>query len=178
MPQAHAYERFTAQNEKLVSTAGNNAVAYLLLIQRQWHVPDPGPVGSLGPPDVPEPGRSTWDWDIFNLASFLPDGTINPNGIVSAFDRWFINNEYARIITTSGPAAGGRIADVMANKEQCDWVAGLERATTLRYMSPIRAAMHAAARRQGHGDPLAGVFAEHRNSLERTLQDGYPPEAV
>ena len=124
-------------------------------------VPDPGSAPVEG---VPQTVAGPWDLNIFHISG--------DNSIIAAFDRAVMNNEYVKIINTGGNKDGGRLADVRVNKVQLHWLAAKERAITLRYMSPIRAAMHAANRRQGHGSD-GGIYDDIRTYLVDSMAAGY-----
>ncbi len=81
------------------------------------------------------------------------------------FDRSAIGSNYAEVLAdASNP---GTTADALALKLQNDRIAVEERAFRTRHSSPIRATVHAAARRSAHAHP-AGVFG---GSLQKYLED-------
>jgi hypothetical protein len=59
------------------------------------------------------------------------------------------------------------LADAMGAELQISYMGMMERAFRHRHMTPTRAAMHAAGRRTGHGDP-AGV---HVGGVQQYVQD-------
>lgn len=82
-----------------------------------------------------------------------------PEDFGKGFDRSEANADYEEAIHregTMGEAAAARI--------QVDYAAVQERAFRSRHMTPIRAMVHAAARRAGHGNPAGvheGVVVQH-----------------
>jgi hypothetical protein len=84
-------------------------------------------------------------------------------GMNQAFDRTNLNNLYYSIIndlTVNTPSThSGTIGESMAVKLQIDYIAIMERAFRTRYCSSVRARLHSAARRTGHGDSTYGLFA-------------------
>jgi hypothetical protein len=81
-------------------------------------------------------GPPTWDGDVFDFGA-----------IHEAFERKGQNEQYMELMV----AAGAGLADTMPQKLQIDYIAMMERAFLARHSSPVRAMMHAAARRKGHG---------------------------
>lgn len=59
-------------------------------------------------------------------------------------------------VSLASPDGSG--GDAASAKLQSDYLACLERAFRLRHATPVRCAMHAAARRLGHGTAGVGVF--------------------
>lgn len=107
---------------------------------------------------VTGPGQRVWQYP----------GTVAPSDVPrlgSSFDRTQIDEAY--VATLSDASNPGTSADAMALKLQADRLAAEERAFRLRHCSPVRASVHAAARRSGHSSP-AGVFG---GCLQRYLED-------
>ncbi len=99
-----------------------------------------------------------------------PVGVLDIAGIGSLFDRSAIGQNYAD--TLSDADAPGTTGDTQSLRLQNERLAMEERAYRLRHCSPIRSAVHAAARRAGHADP-AGVFgAASRGHLENLIRGG------
>ena len=113
--------------ERFQSVAAQNAKAAFLEEQRAWSLPAP----------------RDWTGDPHDIA-----------GMTGAFDRTDINTNYQECYEHQPP---GSTADTIAVKTQLEYVAGAERAFRTRHCSPVRAALHAAARLQGHGHGQ-GVF--------------------
>jgi hypothetical protein len=95
---------------------------------------------------VPELNGASWD---------IP-------GWAAAYSRKGIGDVYTQVLSYPSGSAG----DAMAMKMQSDYVATQERAYRLRQLSPVRACMHAAARRLGHGQDN-GIFGR----IDSTIQD-------
>ncbi len=170
MPLAFKYDRYLKQITALTNQATTISNAYQIFIsaaaqQRCWQIPDFGlSVAQAAAANITTQVTGPWNYSIFNLSGNY--------SIIAAFDRTQINNEYAKILMTGGLDGGGRIADVKVNKAQLEYVAAEERAVTLRYMSPTRAAFHASARRSGHGNS-SGIFGTMQRDLDNTLLSGY-----
>jgi hypothetical protein len=127
MPVGTITERYAAQHVRLKLTALSIALEATGTLGRSWHVPNTN--GGL------------WDGDPHNLG-----------GIAQAFDRAQAATLYAAALLTADGSGG----DVMALKLQHDYVAMQERAYRLRHLSPIRAVVHAGARRKGHSTDVVG----------------------
>ncbi len=91
------------------------------------------------------------DWDPFQ-----------PSTIAKLFDRSDANQSYQDALHQ-----GGAMGQASAAKVQIDHLARHERAFRLRHTQLIRAALHAAARRKGHGND-AGV---HVGVVQQYVQD-------
>ena len=68
--------------------------------------------------------------------------------IADAFDRSEANEQYQDAIFKNGTSG-----TAMGQKVQIDYLGMMERAFRSRHKTPCRAAMHAAGRRKGHGQP-------------------------
>jgi hypothetical protein len=98
-------------------------------------------------------------------------------GLADAYARVEAAELYQAALTDPLGAAG----DAMAMKLQSDYLAGQERAYRLRQMSPLRASLHASARRYAHGATGAGVFgrvASHIQDLLVAGSAGFRPPGV
>ena len=76
-------------------------------------------------------------------------------GLAAAYDRSAIGEAYADILSSSE----GTLGDAMAAKLQSDYLGCQERAYRAQSTSPVRARIHAAARRSAHGNASGGVFS-------------------
>lgn len=85
----------------------------------------------------------SWNSDVFMIPLYAPP-----------FKRSEMNSAYPNFFV-----GGGTVNDAAATKWQAVHLSGQERAFRLQEQSGIRCAMHAAARRSGHGDPSVGNFA-------------------
>lgn len=107
--------------------------------QRRWMVPDAG---------------AGWNYDVNNQSG--------NTSISKAFDRADLNRKYIEALNNGvnrDEATRGRVAETKCAKFQIDNVAAMERAFRVRTLSYVRAGMHSAARRKGHGDSR-GVFGD------------------
>lgn len=152
MPIAQVYDRYKKQLDNLAATSSGIADAIVLSGQRPWMVPDQGD------------GTNLWNYDIFNISG--------STSIINAFDREQINIDYTKALKTAGEENGGLLADTKATKLQNDYLACQERSLSLRYASSIRSAMHASARRKGHGNSV-GVFGVMNKVVENIISAGY-----
>lgn len=154
MPVAQLYDRYNNLLSTLISDGASIRQSYTLDGQRVWQTPHKGDVAA-----------DEWDGDVHHLSG--------DNSLIAAFDRTEINNDYKAALNTGGARLGGRVADTKVCKHQADYVAADERATSLRYASPVRCAMMAGARREGHGKSVTGVFAILIKTVTDNLRDGY-----
>ena len=138
-PQAKAdiRNRFTAVNDKNSDAANNANEALTNVSQRKQHAVD----------------RNDWDGNVFDW-----------NGIASVFDREELEEDMRDVIQDE--ESPGVVGDLMLITIQGDYLATQERAFRLRHQSQVRAAMHAAARKYGHGND-AGLF---KKGIVRYLQ--------
>ena len=102
------------------------------------------------------------DWD--QPADWSGDPLDIP-GLTAAYDRAAIGAAYAQIFADA--AAPGPSGAAAALTLQGDQLAADERALRARYATPVRLAVMAAGRRQGHGSP-GGVFQQ---VILRQIQD-------
>jgi hypothetical protein len=101
-----------------------------------------------------------WEGDIFNL-----------EGITAAYDRQEANENYQDALKSQRP-----MGEAMAARIDMDYLAAHERAFRLMQMSPVRATVHAASRRRGHGHAAGvhtGVILQHLTDLIAGGQGGY-----
>jgi len=126
--KAELRDRFVGQLNKCAESSDAVAKAFLLQTQRQWHVIDKG----------------DWDGDLFNLS-----------GLSKAFSREENEEDVANAISDS--SSPGTSGDLIVSVLQGDYLACQERAFRLRHQTPVRSAIHSAARRMGHGHDK-GVF--------------------
>jgi hypothetical protein len=104
-----------------------------------------------------------WEGDVFDFI-----------GIHEAFERKEQNEQYMEIMV----AEDGTLADTMPQKLQIDYIGMMERAFLARHSSPVRAMMHAAGRRKGHGEPggvhIGGVlqYAQDLLASAKSTTDG------
>lgn len=96
-------------------------------------------------PIQPIVDRNKWDGDLFNLED-----------ISKAFSREELDEDFLKVIDPANP---GVIGDLVSISLQGDWLATQERAFRARHQTPVRAWMHAAGRRRGHGHD-AGVIRQ------------------
>lgn len=83
-----------------------------------------------------EPDKGSWNGDLFDI-----------EGMAEAFKRDEIHDDFRKAINDDGVTT-----DLEVCLLQGDFVAMLERAYRERHKTPVRAKLHAAARRRGHGD--------------------------
>lgn len=125
---AEVRDRFTDQLKATTKAGANAEQAVQLKEQLQQHQIDKG----------------KWKGDVFDL-----------DGIHDAFDRE--ENEDDVIKAIRDPSEPGTVGDLMVSSLQGDYLATMERAFRARHQTRIRADVHAAARRRGHGHD-AGLF--------------------
>lgn len=99
------------------------------------------------------------------------ENVLDFNDLVKPFNRATINDGYKQAIDAAGQD-GGRLADVMVNKIQNDHLGAMERAVVMRYMTKVRAMLHASGRRHGHGSGN-GILVKHLTDLADLLASGY-----
>jgi hypothetical protein len=93
-------------------------------------------------------------WYLAWLAGWSGD-PLDLNGMADAFARTGLGAMYGAALTDNRGASG----DAASAKLQSDYLGAMERAFRLRHATPIRCALHAAARRLGHSHAGAGIFA-------------------
>lgn len=71
----------------------------------------------------------------------------------------------------------GTAADIIAMKQQIDFMAVEERAFRMRHASIVRCATMAHSRLVGHGEPNYGVFSMLKKAVDNRLQAGSDPGA-
>jgi len=130
--QAQVDANFEAQLKALQAAAAAEATARPAGNQVVWMRPDPGQSGWNGGLD---------DWD----------------ALAGPFDRSQANQTV--VTATSDAQQPGVVGDVIAGTTQAHYMATLERSFRLRQLSRCRAAVHAAARKQGQGDDR-GTFVQ------------------
>lgn len=94
--------------------------------------------------------KNGWNGDTFDLA-----------GLAKVFERSEHDQDVTKAVTNS--AEPGGVGDLAVSTLQGDFLAAYERAFRLLHASPVRLAMHAAARHYGHGHD-AGVFTRGLDS--------------
>lgn len=98
----------------------------------------------------------SWNTGVFDIQGYDPP-----------FERTEINTAYPNFYT-----AGGTVNDAAAAKWQAVHLGGQERALRLQEQSGIRCAIHASARRAGHGDAASGGFARIVNHIIDMIVEG------
>ena len=93
---------------------------------------------------------------------------LDPSKLDAPFDRTEMNTNYAQVM--QDPANPGTVGDVVALKQQIDYVAAAERAFRLRHCPMIRSIVHAHGRLSGHG--AGGVFPGVQQMVEDVLKAG------
>ena len=141
---ASVHDVFSDLLVRLQAASLVHAKAAISQVQQQWD--GPAPVGS-------------WSGNPLELDT-----------LADAFDRDEVNDEYVTCLTSVPPGTTG---DVSSLRMQVDYVAGAERAYRTRHCSSIRAAMHAAARRQGHGQD-GGVYTVIGRQAQSLIDRGAP----
>ena len=121
-------DQFDNLLEQLRSSSAANDLATTFLQQREWMYPV----------------LNGWDGDPQNVT-----------GMNLAFDRTVLNVMYDSALHDPGVGTTG---DCAATKLMVDYIAVAERSFRTRWASRIRSMMHAAGRRQGHGDPINGLY--------------------
>lgn len=100
----------------------------------------------------------------FNWASGDPEDI---PGITQPYSRDEINAAYPNFFQGDDKAS-----DAMAAKLQADYVGAQEQMFRLRHSSPIRATMHAANRRNGHGLMSGGPLARVAEHVQDVIMSG------
>lgn len=100
--------------------------------------------------------RNEWDGDLFNLED-----------ISKAFSREELDEDFLKVIDPANP---GVIGDLVSISLQGDWLATMERAFRARHQTPVRAWMHAAGRRRGHGHDAGVINQGLLRYVENLLQ--------
>ena len=118
---------FLDRLEELRTQAASLANSLQGASSRKWQVPE----------------ADGWDGNVLDL-----------EGISKAYDRQGLNQAYEDLLKGG---KGGSVGECAALKLQIDYLAVLERAFRTRHMTSVRARMHAAGRRRGHGNK-SGVF--------------------
>lgn len=112
---------------------------------------------NVKPADPENPEAPTgWDGDLFNL-----------EGISQAFSRDELDEDFLKVIDPANP---GVIGDLVSISLQGDWLATMERAFRARHQTPVRAWMHAAGRRKGHGHNAGVINQGLLRYVENLLQ--------
>lgn len=93
---------------------------------------------------------------------------LDPVEIGKNFNRDGIAEDYNRAITDGKGSTG----DAMSSKVQSDLLAAKERAFRLRHSTPIRRALHAAARRLGQTTEAVGLHDRVRNYCQDLIVAG------
>lgn len=96
--------------------------------------------------------NSTW-----NIATDWPGNPLDSASMTAAFDRKAIDAKFEALI--SDGSAPGNSGDAGSLKLQSVYLGVIERAARMRYASPPRLAIMAAARRSGHSDER-GILGE------------------
>jgi hypothetical protein len=120
--------RFTAQVKATAESAENMQKALRNLEQRKQRKVD----------------KNGWDGDVFNIKDMN-----------KPWDRKEIEEDVIKSIKDGDNP--GVVGDLISSVTQGDWLATQERAFRARHQTKIRASMHAAARRRGHGH-ASGLF--------------------
>lgn len=110
-------------------------------------------------PQQPLVDKAEWDGDLFNLED-----------ISKVFDRTELEEDFLAVIDKDQPDKGV-IGDLMNISTQGDWLATLERAFRSRHSTPIRAWMHAAARRRGQANNGGVIKRGMLDYVERLVKE-------
>lgn len=107
----------------------------------------------------------------WNLPAGYPVGVDvqSPGGFVTACDRTTLNADCVAAYNAGFDSQLGRTGIVMALKTAIDHQAAYERALHARHAGAVRLRVWAGARRTGHGNTAAGVFANQRAGLENMI---------
>lgn len=107
----------------------------------------------------------------WNVPANHPLGTDvqNPIGFKTACDRTVLNQLALVAYGASYDSPDGRAGNLMALKLAIDHQAAYERALHARHAGGVRLRTWAGARRTGHGNTAAGVFAVQRTYLESLM---------
>lgn len=107
----------------------------------------------------------------WNIPAGYPLGTDvqNPAGFKAACDRTALNLLAAAAYGASYDSPDGRAGNLMAVKLAIDHQAAYERALHARHAGGVRLRTWAGARRTGHGNTVAGVFAVQRAYFESLM---------
>lgn len=110
-------------------------------------------------------GQRTW-----NIPSGLTATTLFdvPNLHKGAFDREEANTNYNQLFASADSM--GTTGDVIALKQQIEYMAAAERAFRFRHASACRNITHAMGRRQAQGQ--GATFSYIENSVGRTIKTG------
>jgi hypothetical protein len=133
MADAQIDDVFNATIKDLTDQADTQATAMFNSDLRPWNRPKSAP------------NNYRWSGDPLDIAD-----TVWP------FDRTTINTKYEEGLAST--ATAGKVADAIALKGQCDYIAMAERGYRARHCTPVRLLAMSIARRIGHGNP-AGVFS-------------------
>ena len=105
------------------------------------------------------PANGEWEGNPLDIAA-----------IAAAFDRNEANEQYQDAVFQDGTSG-----TAMGQKVQIDYLGMMERAFRARHKTPCRAAMHAAGRRRGHGQPegvhIGAVLLYVQELLRSGLRD-------
>ena len=138
---AEIRERFRKQLDGLVATAKNHDQAAQGQEQRKWTQID----------------KNGWSGKLTDL-----------EGLSKAFDREENALDYQDAI--KDPEAPGTVGDLSVAQLQGDYLACQERAFRARHMSTVRATLHAAGRRRGHGHARGVLTRSTLYYLEELLR--------
>lgn len=90
-------------------------------------------------------------------------------GVVSSYTRESIAVDYDKVV--SDPEKPGTAADAVSLRLQNDVLACMERGVLLEEIRPVRASLHAAARRRGHAHPM-GVLGNMVDQAAIAIRQG------
>jgi hypothetical protein len=147
-PKGKVTDNFRKRVEELEKRAMEMATHFKnYSSSRKWHTPEDLKTNLLDVPNLHEP---VWNRDEANQI-------------------------YCEsVVTQDNPGTAG---DIIAMKQQIDFMAVEERAFRLRHASIVRCATMAHSRLVGHGTPNYGVFSMLKTAVDNRLQAGSDPGA-
>jgi len=145
-PHANVYPVYSQQIGALAATSASIDIANRLA------APLPGPVR---PWQLP-PSPALWNQNPLDVQSPSHHSRISQG----AFTRKEMENAYPYFHLKPY----GSVGDAAATKLQADTLGSMERAWHLKELTPVRACMHMAGRRGGHGHP-SGIWIRQINYI-------------
>ena len=115
-------------------------------------------------PRQPVVDKNGWDGDLYNLED-----------ISKAFSREELEADFLKAIDLEAPGVSG---DLISISVQGDWLATQERAFRSRHQTPIRAWLHALARRKGQAHDAGVIRRGLLGYVENLLQASKNTEAT
>lgn len=147
--QGRVHDVFSARLQDLQSQAARQSQAYTGSGQRVWQLPRQFAASGIS---------------VFDIAQ-LHEPDLN---------RENLNTNYLQAI--ADPTTPGTVGDIIALKQQIDYMSMEERALRYRLASPCRCLAHAAGRRNGHGQQ--GIFSAIEAQVAAAIAAGSVPPLV